>query len=464
MPTGHRSHSMGETLHKAPNRMRPLRSLPAHRSPIAASRVAAQFLTALLTAVACGSAEDWPQWGGPQRDLVWRETGIVERLPEGLLPRVWSTPIGEGYAGPAVAAGRVFVTDRVHGEGREGLERVLCLDEANGSLLWKHEYPCQYTISYPAGPRATPTVDGDRVYTVGAVGHLLCLNAADGAVLWSKHFPTDYHTELPTWGMAGAPLVDGEQLIVLVGGPNSLVVSFDKLTGAERWRALDDRAVGYCPPVIFDFGGRRQLIVWSPHAVSAVDPADGRQLWSVPFQVQAGLTIATPRQHGTRLLVSAFYNGSLLLDVAPDGSGAKVLWQGASNSEIKTDGLHCLMCTPIFDGTHIYGVCSYGQLRCLDAATGKRIWETTAATGSDRWWNAFLVPQGDRVFIHNEQGELIIARLSPEGYQEESRGLLVEPTRPVRRRQTIWSHPAFAEGSVFARNDREIVRVDLRPQ
>lgn len=425
-----------------------------------------RFLAAVWLAIASstpGFADDWPQWGGPQRDLVWRESGLVERLPSGTLPRVWTAPIGEGYAGPAVAAGKVYVTDRIHGAARDGTERVLCLDAATGEIIWKQEYACDYTISYPAGPRATPTVDGDRVYTVGAVGHLFCLDAISGTVVWAKHFPTDYQTELPTWGMAGPPLVDGEQLIVLVGGPDALVVSFDKRTGAELWRALNDPAVGYCPPVIFDFGGRRQLIQWHPQAVSSLDPETGKELWSVPFQVQAGLTIATPRQHATRLLVSAFYNGSLMLEVAPDGSGAKTLWRGTSNSELKTDGLHCLMCTPIFNGTYIYGVCSYGQLRCLDAATGERIWETNEATGSDRWWNAFIVPQGDRVWLHNEQGELLTAKLSPQGFVEESRALLIEPTRPVRRRQTIWSHPAFADGSVFARNDRELVRVNLRP-
>ena len=416
---------------------------------------------ALLWAGTC-RADDWPQWGGAQRDLVWRESGLVERLPSGTLPRVWTTPIGEGYAGPAVAGNRVFVTDRIHGAARDGVERVLCLDTDTGAIVWKHEYPCDYSISYPAGPRATPTVDGDRVYTLGAVGDLFCLSTADGSVQWSRNFPADFGTELPTWGMAAPPLVDGDQLIVLVGGPEALVVSFDKRTGQERWRALHDKVVGYCPPVIFDFGGRRQLIVWHPSAVSSLDPETGKVLWEQPFQIQAGLTIATPRRHGTRLFVSAFYNGPLMLDVAPDGSGARVLWRGDSHSEINTDKLHCLMCTPLFDGETIYGVCSYGQLRCLDARTGQRLWESTQPTGQDRWWNAFLIPQGDRVFLHNEQGELIIARLTRDGYQEESRALLVEPTRPVRRRMTIWSHPAFAQGSVFARNDRELVRVDLR--
>ena len=126
-----------------------------------------------------------------------------------------------------------------------------------------------------------------------------------------------------------------------------------------------------------------------------------------------------------------------------------------------TDGLHSIIPTPVFDGRNIYGVCSYGQLRCLDASNGKRIWETLAATGKGRWWNAFLIPHEDKFFIHNEQGDLIIARLTPAGYEELSRAKLVEPTREVLRRMTIWSHPAFAMKSVFARNDKEIVRVSL---
>ncbi|MGE0375088.1 MAG: PQQ-binding-like beta-propeller repeat protein [Planctomycetaceae bacterium] len=423
--------------------------------------------------VCAASADDWPQWGGPQRDLVWRESGLVDTLPPEALPRIWSAPISEGYAGPAVAGGRVYVTDRVHGEGSHGQERVLCLDAATGQEIWKYAYDCEYTISYPAGPRATPVVDEDRVYSLGAVGHLMCFAVSTGEIVWQKHFPTDFGTNLPTWGLAASPLVDGDQLIVLVGGPGALVVSFDKRTGEERWRSLDDAAVGYCPPVIFDFAGSRQLIQWHPSAVSSLDPQTGVVKWQVPFAVQAGLTIPTPRQVGNRLFVTAFYNGPLMLSVKPDGSGADVLWKGKSESEINTDGLHAIMCTPIVDETHIYGVCSYGQLRCLDAKTGARLWETTEATGEGRWWNAFLVPHepaggsgpgdGHRTLILNEQGELIIARLSPQGYEEQSRSLLIEPTRSLgrRSRMVVWSHPAFADKSVFARNDRELIRVSL---
>lgn len=430
------------------------------------SRIALPVTAILLSAVTTTFADDWPQWGGPKRDLVWREKGIVKTLPKpdknGMLPRVWSTPIGEGYAGPAVANGRVFVMDLVDRRARRGKERLLCLDAKTGKILWKQAWDVVYGISYPAGPRCTPVIDDGRVYAIGAVGDFLCCDEKSGEILWKKNFVEEYGTKLPTWGMVATPLVDGEQLITLVGGAkNALVVSFNKKTGKEIWRSLEDRKIGYAPPVIFTFGKTRQLIVWHPEAVSSLNPKNGKVIWQIPFRVQSGLSIATPRKVGNRLFVSAFYNGPLMIQVAEDGQSAKVLWKGNSDSERETDGLHCLIPTPWMNETHIYGVCSYGQLRCLNAKTGKRVWETFAATGKARWWTAFLIPHEDRFFIHNEQGDLIIAKLTPKGYTELSRGKLIAPTRRVLRRMTIWSHPAFAMKSVFARNDKEIVRVDL---
>lgn len=410
------------------------------------------------------NAEDWPQWGGVRRDLVWREAGVVEKLPAGELPRIWSAPIGAGYAGPAVADGRVFVTDRL---AEQNLERVLAFDAADGKPLWKYEYEATYGISYPLGPRTTPTVDGELIYTLGAVGHLFCLSAETGDVVWSKYLPDAVGTKLPTWGLAAAPLIDGDQVIVLAGGENgALVVSFDKRTGEERWRALDDPEVGYCPPVIMEFGGKRQLIVWHASHVSSLDPTDGKVLWEVPFPLQAALCVATPRQLGNRLFVTSFYEGPMMIDLGADGVTPEVLWTTSpGNNDLKNDSIHSIMPTPIVTEDFIYGISSYGQLRCLKTDTGEMVWETLDATGKGRWWNAFLIPHGEmsgqRVYIANEQGELITAELTGKGYREISRAKLIEPLQPIQRRMTVWSHPAFAMQSVFARNDQELIRVNL---
>ena len=162
------------------------------------------------------NGEDWPQWRGPQRDGVWRETGIVSELPEKLNFK-WRIEIGQGYAGPAVAGNRLYVTDlvtapddRTSGGNRE---RVLCMDAGTGATLWKHEYVCDYEISYPQGPRATPTVHEGKVYTVGAMGDLLCLDAATGEVRWSRNYIRDFGAQAPVWGFSAAPLVDGGKLI-----------------------------------------------------------------------------------------------------------------------------------------------------------------------------------------------------------------------------------------------------------
>ena len=440
----------------------------------------------LLLAPAAVRADDWPQWLGPQRDGVWRETGILDRFPAGGPKVRWRTPIGGGYAGPAVAGSRVYVTDRILPAGVRnpanpfgrsavpGSERLLCLDDATGSVLWKYAYDCPYRVSYPAGPRTTPLVYGGKVYTLGAMGDLLCLDAADGKLLWSKNFPRDYGAPVPLWGFAASPLLDGDKLICLVGGTGSVAVAFHKDTGKELWRALTNDEIGYCPPVIIEAGGKRQLIIWHPAAVNALDPETGTLFWSQQFAVKANLTIPTPRQAGNLLFITSFYNGSMMLDLDPNKPAATVRWKGKSNSEQpnRTDGLHSIMPTPFIRDGYIYGVCSYGELRCLKADTGERVWMTMKATTGnekvkERWSNAFLVAHGDRFFLLNEKGDLIIARLSPEGYEEIIRAHVIEPTNRMVANQrdggasVLWSHPAYAHQSVYVRNDQEIVCLSL---
>ena len=422
---------------------------------------------ALGACVAC--ADDWPQWLGPQRDSVWRETGVMEKFPTGGPPVRWRMPLGGGYAGPAVAGGRVFVTDRVMPGKRElpgGGERVLCLDAADGKTLWTHVYTCPYTISYPARPRVMPLVAGGKVYTLGAEGNLCCLDAASGQVCWSRELKKDYGIPAPTWGFDGHPLLDGQRLICLVGGAGSTVVAFDKDNGKELWRALSAKEPGYSSPMLYEAGGRRQLIVWHPQSLNSLDPETGRLYWAEPFAVLSGLTLAAPRKLGDLLFVSAFYNGPMMLRLDAAKPAAKLLWRGTSDSPTHTDKLHCLMSTPFLEDGYIYGVCSYGQLRCLRADTGERLWESMVPTGAaaeknTRWANAFIVKNGDRFFLYNEKGDLIIARLSPRGYEELSRTHLLDPSNSAAGRSIVWSHPAFANRCVYARNDKEIVCVSL---
>jgi len=413
-------------------------------------------------------AEDWPEWRGKGRGGIWTESGIQERFPEKGLTVAWRKPIHGGFAGPAVAAGRVYATDFKPASGLKGTERALCFDEKTGTILWTREWDANYQgISYATGPRATPTVDGERVYVLGASGTLLCLNNKNGEMIWRKDYVKDYGTAMPVWGIAGAPLVDGNRLIAIVGGqPDAKVMALDKMTGKEIWRALpSDSEHGYSQPVIVEARGVRQLIVWHPTAVSSLDPASGKVFWQEPFRVHLGVNLSTPVASGLRLLVSCFYNGSMLLELA--GEKARMLWKGKSDSEIKTDGLHTVVNTPVIEGDYIYGICSYGQFRCLNLKTGERVWETMDVTKEKaRWASGFIVRNGERYFINNDRGELILAKLSPQGYEELGRTPLIKPTtNPGNRRElgaVNWTHPAYANGHIVTRNDEEMISLSLQ--
>lgn len=438
----------------------------------------------LALATSAVRADDWPQWLGPQRDGVWRETGILAKFPQGGPKVRWRTPVSEGYSGPSVANGKVFITDYVRGKNAAkpespfdkktrvaGVERVFCLNEADRAVVWKHEYPCEYKVSYSAGPRTSPVIADGKLYTLGTMGHLFCFDANTGKVIWSKELLKEYNTSIPTWGFAAHPLVDGDRLICLVGGQGSVAVAFHKDTGKELWKALSASEPGYCPPMIYDIAGKRELIIWHPESINALDPETGAVYWTQRYgnkiSIKAGLTIPTPRLDKDKLFFTAFYDGPLMLQVGKDQK-PKILWQGKGTGETpdRTDGMHSIMPTPVIKDGFIYGVSSYGELLCIEEATGKRIWKTYQATTGEsvRWGNAFLVEQGNRFFLFNEGGDLIIAKLSPKGYEEIDRANILTPTNTMaqpRGRKVIWSHPAFANRCVYARNDKEIICVSL---
>lgn len=441
-------------------------------------------LAALLlvaAAAAPGRADDWPQWLGPQRDGVWRETGLLDKFPAGGPKVLWRSPLGTGYAGPAVAGDRVYVLDRrrtLDADGKPkpptrdgilGTERVVCLGASDGKVIWKDEYPCPYTISYPSGPRTTPVVRDGRVYTLGAMGDLRCYDAATGKPVWTKNFLKDYGLDAPpVWGWAAHPVLEGDLLYCLVGGKGSAVAAFHKDTGKEAWHALDTKEICYSPPTLIRAGGKRQLVVWLSDSINGLDPDTGAVYWTQAYPVgrqpqRPAVNIATVRHEGDRLFLSTFYHGPMMLQLAADRPAVSVLWRGKSNDASHPDGMHILMATPLLRDGHVYGIGAAGDLICQDAATGKKLWSTFAATGGEEslYGTAFLVPQGDRVVIFNDQGDLILAHLTPEGYKEIDRAHLLDPLQEVGGRHVVWSHPAFAHRCVFARNDKEMVCVSL---
>jgi outer membrane protein assembly factor BamB len=408
-------------------------------------------------------ADDWPQWRGPNRDGVWTETGLVERFESQQLPLKWRVAIGSGYSGPAVAAGRVFVMDRI---ARPALqERVRCFRAETGEAVWSHAYECRYErVQYEAGPRAAVTIEDGRAYALGTMGHLHCFDAASGKVLWSHDCRQEYGARVPVWGIAGAPLVEGELVIVPVGAKDDgCLMAFDKATGKERWRALGD-SVSYSAPIVIEQAGRRVLVYITGERIVGLEPQTGRLHWEHPFvPKEMVITIATPVFDGRHLFATSFYDGSLLLKVHQDKLAVERLWYRRGENERNTDALHCCISTPVILGDYLYGVDSYGELRCLDLKTGDRVWEDLTATPKARWSNIHMVRNGDKVWMFNERGELIISRLAPDGFHEISRAKLLDPTTGQlgQRGGVCWSHPAFANQCVYARNDKELVCADL---
>ena len=416
----------------------------------------------VLLAAPAALADDWPQWRGPGRDGVWKETGLLQKFPSDQVPIKWRAPVESGYTGPTVAGGRVYLMDR-RTQPAEG-ERILCFDAATGQPVWTFAYDAAYgRVGYPAGPRACVSISGGRAFALGAVGHLTCLDAATGKLLWKKDPAADYRVRVPTWGIAAAPLVDGNAVIVQIGASEegACLVSLDAATGKENWRALGDRA-SYSAPIIIQQAGRRVLVCWTGDSLAGLDPASGKVLWQHAIRpAKMVINVPTPVVSGDRLFLSAFYDGSYMFRLRQDQPQVELLWSRRGESERKTDALHAMISTPVFLGDHIYGIDSYGEFRCLDAKSGDRLWEDLTAVPAARWSTIHITQNADRFWMLNERGELLIATLSPKGLGVISRARLLEPTTAQLPRGVCWSPPAFAAKCIFARNDRELVCAGL---
>jgi outer membrane protein assembly factor BamB len=414
-------------------------------------------------------ADDWPQWMGPKRDNVWRETGLVDSLPKE--PKiVWRAPVAGGYSGPAVAGGKVYVSDYVTKENVKvdnfakkefsGVERILCLDEKTGQELWSQQAPVIYSISYPAGPRSTPIVHDGKVYFHGAEGTISCHNATSGDVIWSKNLKETYKTKTALWGYSSQPLIDGNKLIIIAGREDSHCVALNKETGDEIWRAGTATEQGYSPPLIIQQAGVRQLVLCSPDAIYAVDPETGKPLWSQEYKADNGSIIMTPLHWGNYLFVGGYNNKNIMIELASDKPGAKTLWR----DQIKK-GLSSINVQPFLLDGKVYGLDQGGDLRCFDVPSGEILWTTPKPLGDRKVGSGtvFLVRAGmtDKFWMFAETGDLIIGQLTTKGFTELSRMHVIDATNNAFGRDVVWCAPAFANKRMYVRNDKELVCVDL---
>lgn len=409
------------------------------------------------------SAQEWPDWRGINRDGIWKETGIIKKFKGSTIPLKWSIPVGQGYSGPTVSGGRVYLTDRI--EKPEEQERVICVDAGSGKVIWTYSYACSYgNVSYPDGPRASVVISDGKAYSLGTTGQLFCFNAITGSVVWKHDMDKDFGLKFPTWGIASTPLIYENKIILQIGGSNGAsVMALDKNTGKEIWRALDDK-ISYSAPILIQQAGRSVVVVWTAENLNGLDANTGKVYWKIPFSVRMGMGISTPVHYKDYVFVSCFFSGSLLVKLDQQKATAEKVWLRVGESETRTDALHCVISTPVIKDDCIYGVDSYGEVRCLRLSNGDRLWEDLSAVKKNRWANIHFIENGKQTFMFNEHGELLITELSPKGLQIISRAGLIEPTTGQLNRNgtgVTWSHPAFANLCVFARSDSRLVCADL---
>ncbi|VTS06304.1 PQQ-binding-like beta-propeller repeat protein [Tuwongella immobilis] len=387
-------------------------------------------------------AEDWPKWRGPRGDGTWNGPKLPEQWPQSGLKPAWKVPIGGGYAGISVADGRVLTMD-VQLDGTQQVERVVALSLADGKLLWEHRTPVKYGNlgGYANGPRAAPTIHGDRVYTLGAVGHAACLEVATGKVVWQRDLVKEVQAEVPTWGFAASPVIDGDKVYLHVAAkPNGCILALNRHTGREIWRSLPDPA-GYCTPILIDAPSGPMMIVWTPEFIRGIDPADGKPLWKVPYPITYGVSIATPIYRDGILFITGYWDGSKAIRLGPKPTDFELIWEDRRN-------LRGLMAQPLERNGIVYTIDKGNGLTAFDLKTGRKRWDDeNSMTPAGRNPHASFVwlNGSDRILSLNSRGELILGRLSPEGFQEQSRTQVLSGA--------VWSHPAFAGKFLIARND-----------
>jgi outer membrane protein assembly factor BamB len=391
----------------------------------------------VLLVVSCLSmAADWPQFLGPNRNGISTETGLLRTWPKKGPPLLWEKPVGAGFSGPAIAGDRLILFHRVDND-----EVVECLDAGTGKERWKFAYRTQYQDEFgmDEGPRATPLIAGQRLYTLGAEGELHCLDLETGMKIWQRSVNTDFAVRKGFFGVGTSPLLDGNLLCVNVGGKGAGIVAFNKDSGETVWKATDHEA-SYSSPVAATLAGQRRLIFFTREGIVFLNPASGTVEYSKHWRARlsASVNAASPVVVGDDVFFSACYGtGAILLHVGKDG--VEEVWKG---DEIMSN--HYGTC--IAHEGHLYGFDGRQEggahLRCIELKTGKICW-----TSEDAACGSMILAEG-RLIILTEKGELVLADATPEAYKERARAPLL--TRDCR------GQIALANGRLYARDPKRL--------
>ena len=394
-------------------------------------------------AAACVAA-DWPQLLGPARNGVSAETGLAATWPKKGPPVVWEKDIGEGFSGPVVVGDRVILFHRVGDE-----EVVECFAAADGASKWKKGYPTHYRDAFGKGdgPRATPVIADGRIYTLGAEGVLQCLKLEDGDKVWRRELQKDYQAPLGFFGVATSPLLEGGRLLVNVGGANGAgIVAFNPADGKEVWKT-DDHEASYSSPVAADLAGRRQAVFLTREGLVSLDPADGTVRYSKHWRsrMDASVNAASPVVVGDQIFLTASYGtGAVLLRAQKDG--VEEVWKGDK-------ALSCHYGTPVYLDGYLYGFDGRqeagARLRCVEMKSGAVKW-TQEGFGC----GSMILADG-KLIILTEDGDLVLAKATPERYEELARATVLEG-RPIR------APLALADGKLYGRDGRKLVCWDLK--
>lgn len=387
-------------------------------------------LACLSLSLAVTTAADWPNYRGPSHDGISKETGWTTEWPANGPKILWKAKVGMGFSGVVVANGRAYTQGNANEQ-----DTIFCFDANTGEIKWKHSYAAPLDAKYyEGGTSATPTVDGDKVYTISKRGIVHCLNAADGKVVWTKNLQEELGAKIPEWGFASSFYIEGDLALLNIGSAGA---ALDKKTGKVVWSSGTDVS-GYATPVPFDANGERAVMLAAKSDVIAVKVKDGKELWRFPWKTQYDVNAAAPIKSGSKVFISSGYNrGAGVFDISK--TPAEKVWE---NKNLRNH-----MASSVLWEGHLYGV-DENQLRCVEFESGQVKW-TDKVSGKGT-----LSMADGKLIVLSERGELLVANPSPAGF------------KPIVRAQVVggkcWTAPTLANGKIYVRTGPgDLVCVDV---